>query len=864
MTVHDLKKLREQPSSGVFWGSDYNKYAEYETAFPFGFPYINDTEEEGPCYVMGEDGFWYNPAAAESGRAMLCCTGDLMCEPRQHAAYRYGNSYYFHPQFRFVRDILKGADFSVGNLETTLSDLTPYAGAWHRIDGKYHCNAPKSYLDALRYAGFDALVNANNHNCDSAVAGLMDTLDALDEYRFMHTGTFHPDGDPRFLLVKVNGIKVAVLSYATYFNKLETNFTQLGRDLLLNAFDAEKAAADVAAARACGAEFVMSYIHWGVEYTHESSETQRKYAQQLADAGVDYIVGSHSHCLQPRSTVQTKDGRTVPVIYSMGNFVTNESKPICRYTGILQLILDKDSSGIHVSETFIPCYIFSEIRSSAFAPVPTDVTLNGGIVSDTLSEAEAYITGVMKDLPQPVTAQTDLDGLYRSLSLARPESVQNRKLSRLCAGTGNVTPDSAFFDIAGASDSELNKVCEAGAAVLITSRQAEGLPCLVVEDVEQAYCHAHAALHSRFRHKTALIAGSVGKTTAKELMEQVMRCKYAVHASPSNRNLHVTDLLVMQRLREYHEFYLQEVHESKPGTACRMSRALQPDYCVITNIDTPHRENYASDDAFLQEFTDVTAGLQEGGILFVNGDDELLMERVAQLGDKLYRVVTFGVEREDLDYRAENVTVTDGELALDVVWGEERLSVRMNSPLEKNACNVAAAVALGLTCGVEPALITEALAGYKSDNICQHVVEYRGLKMMLDCRSTALSSVTAAIRSFRALQPGSCGKRVAVIGDLPFTGEASKTVHSQVGELIAGSGIDYLLCCGPESVCVCEAAVKAGMEDSRVLHCDSKHELEMVLYNLLSPGDTLLLRSGYGQRMNSTVRKLFGFSVKID
>lgn len=173
--------------------------------------------------------------------------------------------------------------------------------------GGYHCNAPASYLDAIRYAGFDVLVNANNHNCDSAVMGLMDTLDALDERGFMHTGTFRSESDDRVLYVKVNGIKLAILSYATYFNKIEGNFTQLGQDVLLNVYSAQRAQKDIAAAREKGAEFVLVYIHWGKEYTHKVGEQQLSWAQELADAGADYIVGSHPHALQPYRVMTAQD-----------------------------------------------------------------------------------------------------------------------------------------------------------------------------------------------------------------------------------------------------------------------------------------------------------------------------------------------------------------------------------------------------------------------------------------------------------------------------------------------------------------------------------------------------------------------------
>lgn len=139
---------------------------------------------------------------------MLCCVGDLMGEPKLQSANKYGDSFFMNPCFRFVRDILRGSDFAVGNLETTVTDMSPYACEAHIIEEKYHCNSPEAYLDALRYAGFDALVNANNHNCDSRAAGLIDTLKALDRHGFMHTGTFASPNDKRAVFAEVNGIRL--------------------------------------------------------------------------------------------------------------------------------------------------------------------------------------------------------------------------------------------------------------------------------------------------------------------------------------------------------------------------------------------------------------------------------------------------------------------------------------------------------------------------------------------------------------------------------------------------------------------------------------------------------------------------------
>lgn len=116
------------------------QWGEYEYNQPPAFPWNRAYREETPRYILGEDGYWHDPQAADSATALLSCAGDLMCEPRMTEAYRYGNAYFFHPLFQYVRDIFRSSDFAVANLETTLTDSSAYAGDYHCIGGKYHCN----------------------------------------------------------------------------------------------------------------------------------------------------------------------------------------------------------------------------------------------------------------------------------------------------------------------------------------------------------------------------------------------------------------------------------------------------------------------------------------------------------------------------------------------------------------------------------------------------------------------------------------------------------------------------------------------------------------------------------------------------
>ena len=853
--------------SGILIGSDkYNKdYLKYEQNFPYAFPWTQNSSSDVPRYIKGDDGYWFNPDAVENGHAVLSCTGDLMGEPKLQNSHKFGDSYFMHPSFQYVRKLFKSTDFVVGNLETTVTDSTPYAGQWHVINGKYHCNSPKSYLDSIRYAGFDALVNANNHNCDSAVTGLIDTIQALDEKGFMHTGTFLPECKERVLYVKVNGIKIAILSYATYFNKLDSNFTKLGKETLLNEYSNQKAVKDVEEARRNGAEFVISYIHWGKEYTHSVSELQKNRAQQLADIGVDYIIGSHSHSLQPYEVLTAKDGRKVPVVYSLGNFLSSDVRKICRHTGILQIVLKKQDGMVVIkNDYFIPCYIYASVEDCKYAVVPTDVTLNGGFCGNTLVGADKYIKDVMKNISPLTTAAISLEEICEVLGAEVPKGVVNKYVSYLCSKIDWLTQYSAYFGIIWNSEKELKSAIAKGACVVITNRKVDGIPCIVVEDVDEAYCKLYAHIKNRFNAVTIAITGSVGKTTTKEIMENVFKNQSITLTSDGNKNTRHTGMLVMQKLRSYHDYYIQEVHEGDPKSADMMSRALSPDYCVITNIDSAHRENFNSQEDFVKCFTDIVNGLKQGGKLLINGDDAELVAGVEKLENKQYDVIKYGIYADDLDYKAENISTDGNTLSLDIVYDGKKTHINFPSPIEKNAYNILAAFIIGNEENIPESKLVSSIEKYESSGIRQNIIHQDGFTLMLDCRSAAPTSMVSSIEAFCKIPVDAGNDRVAVLGDMHLDENESEIEHRKIGEFVAKTNLDYVLCYGEASEYIYDSAIDAGFDMDRIFHFVSKRELELELDGLLKKGDALLIKGGRRMYLNSTIRKLFGITISID
>lgn len=569
------------------------QYAKYECAYPMAYPWNDQRREDVARFYKMDNGWWENPNAQPNGKALLSCVGDLICEPRLIRAHRYGDQVFYHPLFQFVRPILWQSDLAMGNLETNVTDFTPDAGYYHTVAGKYHCNAGESFLEALRYAGFDGFANANNHNCDSGAAGLMETNERLDRHGFFHTGTFLPGSTDRAVLVNVNGIKLGILSYAHRFNKLETNFTPLGQTML-NLFTPEKVHADVAWAKEHGAEYIISYVHWGKEYIHYPIEEQLEKAQVLADAGVDYIVGSHSHCLQVSDRITAKDGRIVPVAFSLGNFHTNESQDLCRHSGILQICLEKTEAGIRATDYFVPCYVFDAFENSRYSPVPADTLHNGGFDHPELHRTRAFSRELIKH-PEPVSGAITAKELCKLFSIH--ECDFDFAISGICTKAEHILDRQLYF--AMEEETNYRNLClRRRRPILVVATEPDpNHRTLVVPDVRKAYNQLITHLRSRFETKFITVAGSENKTVTADMLAHTLQRAFRVHHGTADHSwlfLHPT-----------HDWCVQEVRSSVMGYA-----PLQPRLCVITS--------------YISDIRQLLESLTEDTLVLYNSEDAAL------------------------------------------------------------------------------------------------------------------------------------------------------------------------------------------------------------------------------------------------
>lgn len=279
-------------------------------------------------------------------------TGDVMTHANQiNAAEAADGGYDFSGYFTEIEKYVRKADLAVCNVETTLCD-----GEYSRFPrlGVPRFKTPEQLAGAIAEAGFQVAAAANNHSYDNGLEGIVMTRRILEDHGLTVIGTRTTPGERAYTVKPLEGVNVALLNFTYESGRIngqkELNKHPLDEKSseLINSFcfetldeDLENVRKEINSARSEGADIVLVYYHWGEEYDRYSKVQQKYIAWSTAKMGADAIIGSHPHVLQELEYLPvTVDGRekTVPVFYSLGNYIWGE-KPIGGRETVLNTVL---------------------------------------------------------------------------------------------------------------------------------------------------------------------------------------------------------------------------------------------------------------------------------------------------------------------------------------------------------------------------------------------------------------------------------------------------------------------------------------------------------------------------------------------
>ena len=262
---------------------------------------------------------------------------------------------------------------------------------------------------------------------------------------------------------------------------------------------------------------------------------------------------------------------------------------------------------------------------------------------------------------------------------------------------------------------------------------------------------------------------------------------------------------------------------------------------VIINIGTMHIEHLGSKEGIRQAKLEILEGLQPGGTILLNGDDEMLWP----VRDELkVPSVYFGADNGFCAVRATDVKTDEKGLSFRVQTEREEFDVSLALEGQHYVLDALAAVSTGMQLGVSTQCIAEALRSFQNMAGRQEIFQSGGYTIIKDCYNAGPESMAAAL----AVLGKKPGRRIAVLGDMLELGKRAPAEHYRVGR-IAAENADMLFAFGPNSERVVSGAITGGMDSIRARAFDDQKKLVSEMKATVKPGDILLFKGSHGMHM---------------
>lgn len=412
----------------------------------------------------------------------------------------------------------------------------------------------------------------------------------------------------------------------------------------------------------------------------------------------------------------------------------------------------------------------------------------------------------------------------------------SREITSVCIDSRKACSGAMFAALKGEhvdGHDYISKAFELGAVCCLAEHVPEGVKgaVIVVEDVALALKVLAEAYRRTLNIPIIGIAGSVGKTTAKEMIAAVLSQRYNVLKTDKNLNNELGVPLTIFRIEPEHEVAVIEMGISDFGEMRRLAKMVRPTMALYTVIGHCHLEQLVDRNGVLKAKTEMLEYMSDDAILFMNGDDDLLAGFECK-----QRKVLYGLG-ENSAVRAENV-ISDSlsGLSCDVVAGDRRFKVdtpvyglhMVNAVLE--------GAAVGIEFGFSDEEIARGIASFEVVGRRANVVNTGYITLIDDCYNANPDSVKMGIKSF----PNDGSRKVCILGDMYELGTDCDKLHREVGEFAAENGVQLVLTVGEFS-----KHLSAGAAKTETKHFNSNDEIIPELKNLIKKGDTVLVKASH-------------------
>ncbi len=390
---------------------------------------------------------------------------------------------------------------------------------------------------------------------------------------------------------------------------------------------------------------------------------------------------------------------------------------------------------------------------------------------------------------------------------------------------------------------------EKGAVCVLAEYLPEGAegPAILVENVQSALEKIAAAYRETLHIPVIGITGSVGKTTAKEMIASVVSQRFSTLKTEGNLNNQIGVPMTISRIESEHELAVVEMGISGFGEMTALAKIARPTIAVFTMIGRAHLEFLHDLDGVFRAKTEMLAEMPADGVVIVNGDNEQLRKLSCR-----QRLLRFGLG-EDCEVKAsELAALSDGKTRCRIRYEERNLEVCIPAYGRQMVYAALEGAAVGFVLGMTDDEILAGIAAYKTVGRRSVVVDTGFLTLVDDSYNANPESMRCAVDSLLELD----GRHVCVLSDMLEMGPDSPQLHYDLGVYEAEKGIDLLICCGPNSAQMARAVRERGING---FWYATAEELIAALPGHLLRGDAVLVKASLGMHMEraaEAVKKL--------
>ncbi|MGI6013906.1 MAG: UDP-N-acetylmuramoyl-tripeptide--D-alanyl-D-alanine ligase [Oscillospiraceae bacterium] len=422
-----------------------------------------------------------------------------------------------------------------------------------------------------------------------------------------------------------------------------------------------------------------------------------------------------------------------------------------------------------------------------------------------------------------------------------PKAWLDREISCVVRDSREVEQNAMFAAFAGAKfdgHDAIPKALADGALCCLGERGGEqGASVIEVPSTGKAMQDIAAYYREQFTIPVVGITGSVGKTSAKEMISAVLSQRFCTMKTHGNLNNELGVPLTLFSLRDAHEAAVVEMGISDFGEMRRLTAMVRPDIAVFTAIGDAHLEQLGDRAGVLRAKSEILEGMRADGTVIVNGDDVYLRTL-----DCVQKKITFGMGA-DCDVRAEQIENrgVDGMFCV-IVSDDHRIEATIPAFGEHMVYAALEGAAVGLLLGLSDEEIARGIASFRVVGSRARTIVCNGYTIVDDCYNANPVSVASGLRSISMVK---AKRHVALLGDMLELGKNSKRLHYETGIVAVNAGCDLLITFGDEARYIAKGAMET--RRANLVRCFLDREaLRKALPDLIQPGDVILIKASHG------------------